>query len=104
MLLKRSLVAGLGLGLAAAVVGGCGPSPQEIEEIKQKQNEILSKLEKDILPKLDKIEKARAAAPTPPPQPGRPDPNQVYAFATGDSPAKGPEDAWVTIIEVSEFQ
>ncbi len=25
-------------------------------------------------------------------------------IATGDSPAKGPADAWVTIIEVSEFQ
>ena len=48
--------------------------------------------------------KAAAKPQAPPPRPGRPDPAKVYAFAAGDSPAKGPKDAWVTVIEVSEFQ
>ena len=104
MSFKRSIAKWLGLGLAISLVVGC-VSPEEIDEIKKTQDQILSKLEKDIIPKLDKIEKMRvAAAPTPPARPGRPDPKKVYAFATGDSPSKGPDDAWVTIIEVSEFQ
>jgi protein-disulfide isomerase len=34
----------------------------------------------------------------------RPDPDAVYKVPTGDSPAKGPENALVTIVEFSEFQ
>jgi protein-disulfide isomerase len=86
------------------MLAGCGPSPQEIEEIKRSQAEILSKLEKDIEPQLDKIARMQAAPPAPPPRPGTPDTSRVYAFPVGDSPAKGPEDAWVTIVEISEFQ
>lgn len=70
----------------------------EIEEIKKGQE--------DILAKLDKIEKAganRPAPPAPPPQRG-PDASKVYAFPVGDSATHGPNDAWVTIVEVSDFQ
>ena len=73
--------------------------PNDIKEIKKNQ--------KQILEKLDEISKMRGpAGPQQPmgPQPGRPDPNKVYAFEVGDSPQKGPKDAWVTIIDVSEFQ
>jgi protein-disulfide isomerase len=78
-------------------------SREEIEEIKKNQAEILSKLEA-IAPKLDKLRVAAAARPARPPAPGRPDPSKVYAFPVGDSPTKGPDDAWVTIVEISEFQ
>jgi protein-disulfide isomerase len=80
------------MGLTACV------DPNDIKEIKKNQ--------KQILEKLDEISKQRPAGPQQPqgPQPGRPDPNKVYAFEVGDSPQKGPKDAWVTVIEVSDFQ
>ena len=63
----------------------------DIDEIKKNQKDILSKLAK-------RTPTARKAAV------GRPDASKVYSFAVGDSPAKGPKDAWVTIVEVSDFQ
>jgi protein-disulfide isomerase len=93
-----SLVSAVGL----AGVSGC-VSPEDVEELQKGQKEILSKLEKDILPKLEKIENARVAAAAPA-RPGQPDASAVYAFPVGDSPSKGPSDAWVTIVEISEFQ
>jgi len=81
------------VGLTACV------DPNDIKEIKKNQ--------KQIIEKLDEISKQRGPmGPQQPqgPQPGRPDPNKVYAFEAGDSASKGPKDAWVTIIEVSEFQ
>jgi protein-disulfide isomerase len=95
MTLRRTLIpsVAIGVGLAACV------APGDVEEIKKTQKKILSKLED--------IEKKQGAAPAAKPQqprPGRPDPNQVYAFDVGESAQKGPKDAWVTIIEVSDFQ
>lgn len=80
------------VGLTACV------DPNDIKEIKKNQ--------KQILEKLDEIAKARPAGPQGPmgPQPGRPDPSKVYAYEIGDAPQKGPKDAWVTIVDVSEFQ
>lgn len=82
----------VGVGLSACV------DPNDIKEIKKNQRQILEK--------LDEVAKKGPAAPARPqrPQPGRPDPNKVYAFPAGDSPAKGPADAWVTVVEVSDFQ
>jgi protein-disulfide isomerase len=79
------------LGMSACVTRG------EIEEIKQGQKEILTK--------LDQIAKAgpRGAAQQAPQQRG-PDPEKVYAVPVGESPVKGAQDAWVTIVKVSEFQ
>ena len=81
--------------------------------IKENQEQILErlgKLEKDV----EKAAKAAAAAevaakaagrPAPPQRrAGQPDPAKVYAFPVGTSPIKGPKDAWVTIVEISEFQ
>ena len=75
------------LGLTACITRA------DIEDINKNQKEMLSKIDK-----MQKAPTARKAAV------GRPDPSKVYSFAAGDSPAKGPKDAWVTIIEVSDFQ
>ncbi|MCK5687643.1 thioredoxin domain-containing protein [Myxococcota bacterium] len=92
--MKALLVALVGFGLSACVSRG------EIEEIKKNQKEMLSK--------LDQIAKRGPAAPSrgkkPAQRAGRPDPTATYAFPVGDSAVKGKADAWVTIIEVSEFQ
>lgn len=77
------------LGIAGCVTRG------EIEEIKKNQEKILEK--------LDAVAKAGGARKAPK-RPRGPDPSSVYSFAAGDSPAKGPADAWVTVIEVSDFQ
>jgi protein-disulfide isomerase len=92
----------LSVMLVSGLFFGCA-SPEDIEQLKKGQTEILAKLEKEVMPKLDKLEKT-AAAPAAAAQPGRPNPSTVYAVPVGDSPAKGPVDAWVTIVEVSEFQ
>jgi hypothetical protein len=80
----------IALGFLASCV-----NPQDIVEIKKNQ--------KDILAKLDKVGKG-AARPTPPSRPKGPDPKKVYAFPADTSPAKGPKDALVTLIEISDFQ
>ena len=67
----------------------------DIEEIKQNQ--------KDIMSKLDKAQKAAPSKPKPR-RPRGPDPKKVYSFPVADSPTRGPKDAWVTLIEVSDFQ
>jgi protein-disulfide isomerase len=47
-----------------------------------------------------------AAAPAQPPRPARPteDPKAVYRVPLEDSPVKGPADALVTVVEVSDFE
>ena len=80
----------VGLGMLSACV-----TRADIEEIKKNQ--------KDIITKLDSVGKAGPARPAPQ-RPRGPDPTKVYAFPAGDSPAKGPKDAWVTILEISDFQ
>ncbi|MEE8409975.1 MAG: hypothetical protein V3T05_10240 [Myxococcota bacterium] len=79
----------LALGFTACVTRG------DIEEIKETQKKILEKLEAGG---------GAARAPARPQRPRGPDPSKAYAFPVGDSHQKGPKDAWVTIIEVSDFQ
>ena len=88
---KKALGLLIVLGFTGCVTRG------EIEDIKKGQDQILQEVQK--------LSKAgvnnRPAAP--PQQPG-PDPSKVYAYPVGDSPGHGPADAWVTIVEVSDFQ
>ena len=81
----------MGVGLTGCV------DPNDIKEIKRNQ--------KNMMEKLEAIEKKAGGGARPtPPQPRRPDPSKVYAFDVGDAATKGPKDAWVTVIEVSDFQ
>lgn len=82
--------------------------PQAVSEVKAKVDEVQAQ-QKDILAKLDSIEKGQKdilaktnapARPTPPQE----DPNKVYTVPLGDSFAKGPATAPVTIVEFSDFQ
>ena len=48
---------------------------------------------------------AKAAPPKPRERPGQPDPKAIYKVPlSGDEPQKGPDDALVTIVEISDFE
>jgi protein-disulfide isomerase len=81
------------------LVAGCGGNPADVEELKKGQKEILDKLAA-----LDKtVQQIKAAPPAPP---GRPqvDPNKLYTIPVTGSPARGAENAKVTIVEFSDYQ
>jgi protein-disulfide isomerase len=85
--------------LGAATLAACGGSASDIDELKKGQKDILAKLDG-----LDKaMQQARAQAPTPP-RPAQLDPAKVYNLAIGTSPVRGPKTAKVTIYEFSDFQ
>ncbi|MFN8544700.1 MAG: thioredoxin domain-containing protein [Candidatus Binatia bacterium] len=88
---------GLALCATLAALGGCG-NPADMEEIKKGQ--------KDILAKVESLEKAIAQVKAAPAAAARPaiDPNKVYTIPIGDSPMRGPKNAKVTIVEFSDFQ
>lgn len=92
MTLKKLTLAAA--ALAVGITSGC-TSRADIEEIKKNQ--------KDILAKLDKVGTGAAARPSRP-QPKRPDPNKIYSFTVDDTSIKGDKDAWVTVVEISDFQ
>ena len=77
----------LGIGLAACVTRG------DIEEIKENQKKI-----------MDKLDKSGRAAPQRPQRPRGPDRAATYSVPIGESMARGPADAWVTLVEVTDFQ
>lgn len=86
---QRVLLAALGLGLISCI------AREDLDEIKKNQ--------KDILAKLDTMSKAGPARPAPR-APQGPDASAVYSFPVDGSPSMGPADAWVTVVEVSDFQ
>jgi protein-disulfide isomerase len=81
----------------ALVAPGCAQK-SDIEAVQTTQKEILAKLEK--------IEKDIAARPAAPAAAQRPqvDPNKVYEIPVGNSAVRGPKDAPVTIVMFSDFQ
>lgn len=67
--------------------------------------EALRAEQKAMSEKLDKLI-AAVEEPVPPPYQGPkgPDAETKYAIAVGDSPVLGKADAWVTVVEISDFQ
>jgi len=87
----------------ALLVTGCAQK-SDVEAVQATQKEILAKLEKmekDQATILAKVQAPPAAA-----APGQPqvDPNKVYEIPVADSYVKGPKDAPVTITMFSDFQ
>src|SRR6266481_4078424 len=78
------------------VLAACGSSPEDMKELRDGQRQIMAKLN-DLEKKVEQSA-ARPAAP------GQPDPNRVYNIPAGDSPFKGPPEAPVLLVEFSDFQ
>ena len=94
--MKTSRIATAFLVVAVAATGCAQKS--DIEAVQTTQKEILAKLEK--------IEKDIAARPAAPAAAQRPqiDPNKVYQIPVASSAVRGPKDAPVTITMFSDFQ
>jgi protein-disulfide isomerase len=88
----RKLIQSVPIVVASASLAAC-VTRADIEEIKENQKKI-----------LEKVEKGGTAARARPQRPRGPDPGKTYAVSLGQAPIKGPADAWVTIVEGSEFQ
>ncbi len=85
----------------ALVAPGCAQK-SDVEAVQATQKEILAKLEKidkDQTALLAKVTGPAAAAARP-----QVDPNKVYEIPVGDSAIRGPKDAPVTITMFSDFQ
>jgi outer membrane murein-binding lipoprotein Lpp len=91
-------------GVMTLLLAGC-TNGGELDEIKRNQKEILKKLDQLSVGSAAQPAPgaARPAAAAPRARPGQPDPSQVYAYPVGDSPTKGPANAWVTVVESSAF-
>lgn len=83
------------LGLFVVGTVGC-VTRSDLDEIKANQKEVIKK--------LDAIAKAGPAQPNRPQRPRGPDPKAVYSFPVGEAFTKGPKEAWVTLVEISDFQ
>jgi protein-disulfide isomerase len=95
---RRARCAILAVAAGAALQTGCGGDSPDMAELREQQRQILAK--------LDSIEK-KIAQPPPErarrPPPG-PDPDKAHEIPVGGSPVKGPENAPVTIVEFSDYQ
>ena len=90
----KPVVSVVGLAALAACQGG-----SDIVELKKGQKDILAKLDG-----LDKaVQQVKAAAPAAA-RPQMPDANKVYSIPIADSAVRGPKTAKVTVVEFSDFQ
>lgn len=92
---RTYVIAMLALATAAS---GCAQK-SDIEAVQTTQKEILAKLEK-----IEKDIAARPAAPAAAAQRPQVDPNKVYEIPVANSAVRGPKNAPVTITMFSDFQ
>jgi protein-disulfide isomerase len=87
------------LVIVAGLTGCEGGSRADLDEIKKGQKDLLAKLD-NVEKAVQQIKAAPAAAAARP----QVDPNKVYNIPLTDAHMKGPKDAKVTIVEFSDFQ
>jgi len=110
---------GLPVALVAALMGGAcatqGVDPETRDAIAELRNErdTAKKEQAEMRARLDELAAAHkqlradfdAAVKEPEAEEeSGPDPKTVYAIPIAGAPVRGPMDAWVTVVEVAEFQ
>lgn len=97
----KTLIRTLLILLAASLFVACAPpdNSEQLAEIGQQQKQILAKL--DAMEK--KIASVKAPAPPRQRQTG-PDPDKKYDLPVGASAIQGPADGSITIVEFSDYQ
>ena len=94
--MKIGTMLACGLLLVGGLAGCSRQAEKDLAEIRQKQDEILAKL--NAIEEAQKKAVGRAAGPP------AEDYDKVYPLAIGDSPVRGDADGPVTIVEFSDFQ
>ena len=88
---------------ALLLTAGC-TAEAELEELKDEQARLRQTL-KSVEKRLGALEKGgQPAAKVPARRVERKNPARAGGVEIGEAPVLGPRDAWVTIVEVSEFQ
>jgi len=87
----------------ALVISGCAQK-SDVEAVQVTQKEILAKLEKMEKDQATLLTKVQAGAPAAAAARPQVDPNKVYEIPVGNSSVRGPKNAPVTIVMFSDFQ
>ena len=90
---RRLAIGWTALSLAAA---GCGPTEEDVQQLKEQQTQILEK--------LTSIEKALASGTRPAGRRQPEDYDRVYPIPIDGAPIRGNPNATVTIVEFADFQ
>lgn len=91
----RPLLRACALALAGASMACSAVGREEFEALRRAQA--------DTQARVEKLERTQARAPAPA-RPQGPDASKTYAIPVGNAPVRGPADAYVTIVEISDFQ
>jgi len=102
----RNLLLALAVAVPSIALAGDAQVDALQREVAQLRNEV-ARLQAAVAQLKEEQRQLRAKVgngPQPVVRPGAPDPAVVYAVPVDGAPVRGERDAWVTIVELSDFQ